>query len=535
MKTNNDHSKTADESGGASEVAARGVLRSIGAFFGLNNYMWSLIYAPIAAQILLFGCVLIGERLLYDGIEVSLAVTAIGIGALGYLRSKKLEVKDGYFKTYFALFLPIILTALQLSVVCALDIFADELSFMPASSDIVWYFVNIVFFFSAIAFAFVSSTTYFLAFVLTTYWAFAVGFFFGLGGKRRQIVNKKPIYLSAVIALAVAAPAIAMISYKSTYMISGDTQKLMSIADDYGSMFDEFIDELIIDRGGESPQEGLREKPTIYFEDNLPKLDGATALYPIYSVAAQAIYKKPENIEYRYFVYEYIACSRTPYAYENLIDKTADLIFVASPPDDRLKPSEASAHVELALTPIGKEAFVFFVNEQNPIKSLTIEQIQKIYTGEITNWREVGGNNEKILAFQRNAYSGSQTTMEEMVMKGLKLKTPLQELVETMGGMLEVVADYRNAKNAIGYSFRYFATVMHKTEGIRLLAINGVEPTAENIKNGSYPLIQKLYIAARKDDISPNAQKLIDWFLSDQGQALIEDVGYVPITRKGEL
>ncbi|MDR0663938.1 MAG: phosphate ABC transporter substrate-binding protein, PhoT family, partial [Helicobacteraceae bacterium] len=66
-------------------------------------------------------------------------------------------------------------------------------------------------------------------------------------------------------------------------------------------------------------------------------------------------------------------------------------------------------------------------------------------------------------------------------------------------------------------------------EGVRLLAINGVEPTIENIQNGSYPLIEEFYIVGKKNDISQNAQKLIDWFLSDQGQALIKDEGYTPI------
>jgi phosphate transport system substrate-binding protein len=70
---------------------------------------------------------------------------------------------------------------------------------------------------------------------------------------------------------------------------------------------------------------------------------------------------------------------------------------------------------------------------------------------------------------------------------------------------------------------------MMKAQGVRLLAINGVEPTPENIQNGSYPLIHEFYIVSREDGKNPNVKKLIDWFLSEQGQALIEDVGYIPI------
>jgi phosphate transport system substrate-binding protein len=105
----------------------------------------------------------------------------------------------------------------------------------------------------------------------------------------------------------------------------------------------------------------------------------------------------------------------------------------------------------------------------------------------------------------------------------------MEEIHGLMSGLIDVVADYRNAQNAIGYSFRYFVTDMHRERGIRLLAVNGIEPTFENIQNGTYPFVNEFYIVTRKNDVAPNVQKLIDWFLSDQGQALIEDVGYVPV------
>jgi phosphate transport system substrate-binding protein len=112
--------------------------------------------------------------------------------------------------------------------------------------------------------------------------------------------------------------------------------------------------------------------------------------------------------------------------------------------------------------------------------------------------------------------------MEHIVMKNLSLV----KLPKTISRYND--QGYRNAVNAIGYSLKYF-TDMTKTKGVKLLAINGVEPTPENIANGSYPLTQEFYIVARKGDIAPNVQKLIDWFLSEQGQTLIKDVGYVPL------
>ncbi|MDR2153387.1 MAG: substrate-binding domain-containing protein [Helicobacteraceae bacterium] len=253
------------------------------------------------------------------------------------------------------------------------------------------------------------------------------------------------------------------------------------------------------------------------------KISSATAFCPLFDPAT-----KPLDAEGKYLLYEF-NCRGTPTAYSSLTGTSDDLIVVFAPSNEQLAEAKERRR-EFELTPIGKEAFVFLVNKQNPIKSLTIEQIQKIYTGEITNWREAGGNDEEILAFQRNKNSGSQTAMENSVMKGLRLKEPLNNMRRSMSGMLyAVVADYNNSKSAIGYSFRFYVTDMQKAENVRLLAINGVEPTAENIRNGSYPLIHEFYIVGMKNYISENAKKLIDWFLSDQGQKHIEKVGYVPI------
>lgn len=95
-----------------------------------------------------------------------------------------------------------------------------------------------------------------------------------------------------------------------------------------------------------------------------------------------------------------------------------------------------------------------------------------------------------------------------------------------MGGLVRRVANYQNVTNALGYSFRYYASQMDNNERLRLLAINGVAPTVETIRNGSYPFTVDVYMVTT-DKSSANTQALIDWFLSPQGQKLVEDVGYV--------
>ena len=183
--------------------------------------------------------------------------------------------------------------------------------------------------------------------------------------------------------------------------------------------------------------------------------------------------------------------------------------------------------VLLKLTPIAKEAFVFFVNRKNPVKSLTIEQIRDIYRKNITNWNDVGGSNEAIIPFQRPENSGSQTIMLAKVMEGNPLPPPLME--EYVRGMFEVVrevATYTNYSSSIGYSFRYFVTGMSPNNSIKLLAVNGVEPTPENIRSGVYPLTVDVYAITAGSE-NANTEKLINWILSEQGQKLIELYGYV--------
>jgi phosphate transport system substrate-binding protein len=196
------------------------------------------------------------------------------------------------------------------------------------------------------------------------------------------------------------------------------------------------------------------------------------------------------------------------------------------------------------LTPIAKEAFVFFVNGQNSVSDLSIEQIRDIYLKKITNWQQVGGNDVKIIPFQRPDNSGSQTTMVKEVMKDKELPLPLmEEFAMSMGGIIRDVARYRDYEEAIGYSFRFFTremmkysssfrgtifTVADNAAPVKLLQVNGVAPTEENIRNGRYPFTVDIF-AITAGTSNPNVRKLIDWLLSLQGRELIERVGYTGI------
>lgn len=270
----------------------------------------------------------------------------------------------------------------------------------------------------------------------------------------------------------------------------------------------------------------LEEAPSLKINSNLPRLDGATALYPLYASFAQAAY--PER-EYNLYNSE-VMCNNTVGSYENLIKGEADIIFTARPSKEQMEMAKTYG-VELKLTPIGREAFVFFVNAKNNISELSTKEIQGIYSGEVKSWKEVGGKNDKIRAFQRPENSGSQTMLQKL-MEGKNLMTPPKEdVVAGMGGIIEKTSSYRNYKNAIGYSFLFFATEMVKDKEIKLLKIDGVYPDRNAIRNKEYPLAAEFY-AVTAGSKNPNIESFIRWILSKQGQYLVEKTGYTPFGEK---
>ena len=280
-----------------------------------------------------------------------------------------------------------------------------------------------------------------------------------------------------------------------------------------------------------SPVKTLDEVPTLHFNDlkTVPQMDGATALYPVYAAFAQAVYPDSMNDMTPYDVRRIVSCSTTTNAYRSIVDGRSDVIFVAGPSEEQ--EAYAKEHgVELNYTPIGREAFVFFVHPDNPVSGLTIEEIRSIYSGETTRWDQLGVKNlGKILAYQRDEGSGSQTALERFVMKDTPLMPATVEThLDGMGDIVESVSAYKNHRNAIGFSFRFYCTALMKDFDVKLLSINGIAPTVENIENGTYPLASSFY-AVTRSDADDKTLALVEWICGPQGQKLIEETGYTPI------
>lgn len=264
----------------------------------------------------------------------------------------------------------------------------------------------------------------------------------------------------------------------------------------------------------------LTMKPEAY-----PRVDGSTVTIPLSEAVASAVLHLPLE-EAR----QYVLHNKTHQAYLNLVDGTADIIFVTSPSEEELAYA-AEKGVELTVTPVVSEGFVFLVNKANPVDSLTLEQIRDIYAGRITNWQEVGGSDEPIIAFQRPENSGSQTGMLDLVIRADEIMpAPTEKVVAEMGALIDAVASYDNAQNAIGYSYYYYATDMWLNDEVKLLAVDGVTPDKSTISDGTYP-ITTAYYAVTRSDLRPDdsAQVLLDWMLSSEGQQVAEEAGYVKL------
>jgi len=333
---------------------------------------------------------------------------------------------------------------------------------------------------------------------------------------KKKIVFDKKLVVYIIVFICLSGVAAYQHYDRTTKILDGDHQveRIKDEVDIYGYRpFSKRANEML---------KQLGEPATISFTEKYPRLDGATAAYPVYAAIVQELYEGLDETT----VEQYVACSKTDEAYLRLIDGKVDVFFGAQPSRQQIDAAQEKEK-KLELTPIAREAFVFFVNKDNPIDSLTLEQIQDIYQKKITKWDEVGGKNEKILPFQRPDNSGSQTIMLAKVMGEKALPAPLwEEYAMGMGMVIGQVAEYRNYSSAIGYSFRYYATGMNPNDNIKLLAINGVEPTVENIRNGTYPFTVDVY-AVTAGSSNENVEKLMQWILSEQGQNFIEICGYV--------
>lgn len=296
----------------------------------------------------------------------------------------------------------------------------------------------------------------------------------------------------------------------------------------------------------EEDDPGYRFKLEDLTLENLPVLDCSTSALPLQTLMAcklldypymwqQALESNntyrlvPNHLEIDDFDYgafnERVRSSGTHGAYTSLIDKEADLILVARSASADEKEYAKAKGIGLEEKAVALDAFVFINNAKNPVKALTTKQVQDIYTGKTTNWKTLGGNDEEIIPYTRNANSGSQELMEELVMKGLEI--PVWPEIQ-LGSMILPFTEIARQPNGMAYSVYYYKQYIVRDKETDYMRIDGVYPDSKTIKNKTYPYTTEVYAVIRKDlPKTSAAYRIYEMLSTGDGKKLIEESGYV--------
>ena len=166
------------------------------------------------------------------------------------------------------------------------------------------------------------------------------------------------------------------------------------------------------------------------------------------------------------------------------------------------------------------DGIAIVVHPDNPVADLALEDITSIFSGDITNWSEVGGDDADIVVISREDGSGTRGAFTDIVLGD---DNPLVESALIQNSTGAVAEGVSNDANAIGY-----VSVGAMNDSVKGLSVDGAEPTTENIGSGDYPVSRPFnYVANEESDLSEVAQAFLDFVLSDEGQQIVEENGFI--------
>jgi phosphate transport system substrate-binding protein len=188
---------------------------------------------------------------------------------------------------------------------------------------------------------------------------------------------------------------------------------------------------------------------------------------------------------------------------------------------DKLKERFNTKGVEI---PVAMDGISIYLNEENQVAELTLDQIKGIYTGQITNWKDVGGDDARILLYGRENSSGTYSFLKDNVLMGADFAAQTQ----TLPGTAAIVNAVAKDKYGVGYGGAAYAKGVKYCKVKKDAQTPGYEPTLENVKSVNYPISRYLFWYLRNKPTG-QTKKLVDWVLSEQGQQIVTKVGYFPI------
>lgn len=215
-----------------------------------------------------------------------------------------------------------------------------------------------------------------------------------------------------------------------------------------------------------------------------------------------------------------IAAEGSATGFAALIDKTAAIAMASRPAKPEEKTLAQSKGVELKETIVAYDGIAVIVNAANPVKGLTRKQVEQIFTGEIADWSAVGGSAGKISIYTRNTSSGTYAEFREMAMKKRDYAPSSQKLA----GNEQIAQEVANNASGIGY----VGLAYDKAKGVKVVPVDGKTPDKASVQDKSYPYARPTFYYT---DGEPNGtvKEFVDFTLSDAGQKIVEQVGFVPI------
>ena len=260
---------------------------------------------------------------------------------------------------------------------------------------------------------------------------------------------------------------------------------------------------------GAGAQEGQNKESKI-------TVDGSTTVGPIAKAFAEYYMERNSGVKIT------VAESGSGNGAKSLINGTCDVADMSR----FMKVEEFKAAVEKGVTPVAHavamDGIAVIVHPANPVKALTKAQVAGIYTGKITNWKEVGGPDAKIVVISRDTNSGTYEAFEELALKKQKMSTGV-EYAGSNGAIRQRVQSTQGAIGFVGLGF------VDKT--VKALVVDGVEPSRDTVVSGKYPISRPLFMFTNGyPALGSHLHAFTTLHLSKKGQEIIEGIGFVPVT-----
>ena len=251
---------------------------------------------------------------------------------------------------------------------------------------------------------------------------------------------------------------------------------------------------------------------------SMPKINASVAFYPFASQLVESICPKEiYNGELNYLsTYE---------AYKSIIENTAD-VAICSETSSTQKAILDSLSGDIAIIPIAKDGLVFYVSDTNKVQELSNNELNNIYCGNISNWKELGGMNIKIRPYQlEKDVGGSEACFASLVDNELVIRKE-NLIAYDMKNIIDLTSRHYGG---IGYAFNQFYEKMYNQKTLKKVTIDGIVPNYENISQGKYPFMFNIYLVYRRSSQNENIIKILNWINSEEGKNLIINCGLQPI------